>query len=189
MKKLILFAFMIGASYTLKAQDDIISRFFQSYYNDENATKISVSSKMFQLFTEIEPGDADEKEVLDAISKLKGFKAVGFDSLPDPIKYYNDAISKIQKAGFEELMSVKEKNQAVNFQIHEKSGIINELAMVVSENHRFMVLSLYGEIDLKNISKLARSLKITGMDYLKDLHPEMRKDKNKEKTKDDKKSD
>ena len=189
MKKLIVTIVFISAGFALKAQDDIISRYFQHYYNDDKATKVSVSSKMFQLFTEIEPGDADEKEILDAISKLKSFKAVGFDSVANPMKYYHDAIGKIQKAGFEELMSVQKPDQAVNFQIHEKGDQINELAMVVSEKHRFMIISLYGDIDLKNISKLARSLNITGMKYLKDYHPEHRKNHDNDQHEKDKQND
>jgi hypothetical protein len=69
--------------------------------------------------------------------------------------------------------------------ISEKDGIINELVMVVGGHKSFFVLSLYGEIDLKNISKLSKSMNVKGMEYLQQLDESdgKEKDKNKDKPK------
>jgi hypothetical protein len=68
--------------------------------------------------------------------------------------------------------------------ISEKDGIITELVMVVGGNKSFFVLSLYGEINLKNITKLSKSMNIKGMEYLKNLDDSGQDEKNKEKDKD-----
>lgn len=159
----------VGMAYSASAQNDVVTKLFNDYYNNPDFTKVSVSSKMFELFTNIEPGDENEKEVLEAISKLKGLKVIATDSAKNAGKLYADAIKKISGNGYEELMEVKDAQENMKFMIKEGNGIINELVMVVGGNKSFYVMSLYGEIDLKKISKLSKSMNIKGMERLGQL--------------------
>ncbi len=169
MKKILVVLVMVVSSTQLFAQGDVISSLFEKYYDDENFTKVSVSSKMFNLFTKIEPGDENEKEILDAISKLKGLKVLAADSVKNPKKMYDEVVKKISTNGYDELMEVKDAEENMKFMIHEKGNIINELVMVVGGKKHFVVISLYGEIDLKNISKLSKSMNVKGMEYLQNM--------------------
>lgn len=169
MKKVILTTLIAFAVNLLYAQNDVISKLFDQYYDDPNFTKVSVSSKMFELFTEIDPEDEDEKEILDAISKLKGLKILVADSVANSRKLFNDAVSKIRAQKYEELLTVKDGKEDVQFMIKEKGGIIDELVLVVGGKKNFVIMSLFGEIDLKNISKLSKSMKVTGMEYLEKI--------------------
>jgi len=178
----IVLAMFIGLA--VNAQSDVITKLFEEYYDNEDFTKVSVSSKMFELFTNIEPGDESEEEILEAISKLKGLKVIAADSIGNSKKLYGNAIKKISGNGYEELMEVKDAQEDMKFMISEKDGIINELVMVVGGNKSFFILSLYGEINLKNISKLSKSMNIKGMEYLKQLDDSDGKDKDKNKNKD-----
>jgi len=178
----IVLAMFIGLA--ANAQSDVITKLFEEYYDNEDFTKVSVSSKMFELFTNIEPGDESEEEILEAISKLKGLKVIAADSIGNSKKLYGNAIKKISGNGYEELMEVKDAQEDMKFMISEKDGIINELVMVVGGNKSFFILSLYGEINLKNISKLSKSMNIKGMEYLKQLDDSDGKDKDKNKNKD-----
>lgn len=182
MKHLILLiAVCIG--FTASAQNDVVTKLFDEYYDNEDFTKISVSSKMFELFTNIEPGDENEEEILEAISKLKGLKVIAADSVENSRTMYSDAVKKISSNGYEELLEVKDAKEDLKFMISEKDGIINELVMVAGGNKNFFILSLYGEINLKNISKLSKSMNVKGMEYLKQLDDSDGKDKNKDKDK------
>jgi hypothetical protein len=169
MKKLALVLLTVCIGFSASAQNDVVTKLFNNYYDDENFTKISVSSKMFELFTNIEPGDENEEEIIEAISKLKGLKVIAADSIGNSKKLYNDAVNKISKDGYDELMEVKDAQEDMKFMIKEKDGIIDELVMVVGGNKSFFVMSLYGEIDLKKISKLSKSMNIKGMEHLKQL--------------------
>lgn len=151
------------------AQSDVITKLFNKYYEDENFTKVSVSSKMFELFTEIEPGDKDEEAILNTISKLKGLKILAADSVGNSRKLFDDAVSKIASNGYEELMEVKDAEEDMKFMIMDTNGKISELVMVVGGKKKFVILSLYGEIDLKSISKLSTSMNIGGMEHLQQL--------------------
>ncbi len=169
MKNIIIILITACIGFSANAQNDVVTKLFNDYYDDENFTKISVSSKMFELFTHIEPGDEDEEEILEAVSKLKGLKVVAADSVGNSKELYTKAIKKISKNGYDELMEVKDAQEDMKFMIKENDGIINELVMVVGGNKSFFIMSLYGEIDLKKISKLSKSMNIKGMEHLKQL--------------------
>ncbi|MCK5105725.1 MAG: DUF4252 domain-containing protein [Cyclobacteriaceae bacterium] len=169
MKNLIIILITACIGFSANAQNDVVTKLFNDYYDDENFTKISVSSKMFELFTHIEPGDEDEEEILEAVSKLKGLKVIAADSVGNSKELYTKAVKKISGNGYEELMEVKDAEEDMKFMIREKDGIIDELVMVVGGNKSFFILSLYGEIDLKKISKLSKGMNIKGMEHLKQL--------------------
>lgn len=169
MKKLAIILLTVCIGFSASAQNDVVTKLFDDYYDDENFTKISVSSKMFELFTHIEPGDENEDEILEAVSKLKGLKVIAADSVGNSKKLYSNAVKKISGNGYDELMEVKDAEEDMKFMIKEKDGVIAELVMVVGGNKSFFIMSLYGEIDLKKISKLSKGMNIKGMEYLKQL--------------------
>ncbi|MEM7552351.1 MAG: DUF4252 domain-containing protein [Bacteroidota bacterium] len=162
---LILIAFI---SITTVAQTGV-NKLFEKYENDERFTKVNVNSRMFSLFTELEPGDENEEEFLEAISKIEGLKVLSADSIDDAEKHFKDAVASLKGKGYEELMSVKDADQDVFFYIQESKGIINELLLVAGGGHEFNLVTLYGEIDLKKISRISKSLNIKGLDKLKNL--------------------
>ena len=166
MKKGIVIIGMMFLSMAIMAQGTVITKYFNELEDNENFTKVSVSQKMFSMFTELEAGSDAEKEFLKAVSKLKGLRLILADSVADAAKMYKKAITDVDKAGYEELMSVKDAEENLKFSIIEKDGIIQELMMVAGGNKRFVMLSLYGEIDLKNISKIAQEMRIEGMERL-----------------------
>ena len=152
------------------AQDNAISKYFSNYQSDTAFTKVTVTSKMFSLFTDIEGEDEAEKEILDAIGKLKGIKVIIGDKPKNPAELYKNATSKMAKdKAFEELMSIEDGQENVKFLVRDKGGIINELLMIVGGNDEFIIMTLFGEIDLKQIAKLSKVMKMRGMDHLKVL--------------------
>jgi hypothetical protein len=151
---------------TVFGQGAVVTKYFDQLEDNEEYTKVSVSQKMFSMFTDLEAGSEAEEEFLEAVSKLKGLKVIMADSLGDASTIYKQAVTDVNKAGYEELMSVKDAEENMMFSIKEKDGIIEELIMVAGGNKRFVLLSLYGEIDLKNISKIAQEMRIEGMERL-----------------------
>ncbi len=98
---------LIAFSVVAFAQGEPFTKFYTKYADNEQFTQVTVTSKMFSLFTNIEPGDPNEKEVLDAMSKLKGLKVLAADSTKDARKYYKEAAAGFTGSAYEELMSVK----------------------------------------------------------------------------------
>ena len=53
--------------------------------------------------------------------------------------------------------------------ITEENGIISELIMVAGGKERFALVSIFGEINLKEISKLASLMRVNQLKYLENL--------------------
>jgi hypothetical protein len=168
MKKLILIVLVIFA---VQAQaQDAISKFFSKYQNDESFSNVTVSSKMFSLFTDMEVNSPEDKEVINAISKLKGLRILAKEDARNARELYKEAFTLIPAKDYEELMTVRDKDADMKFFIKDDGkGKISELLMVMGGNNDFMILSLFGEIDLKQISRLGRKMDIGGLDKLENM--------------------
>lgn len=71
---------------------------------------------------------------------------------------------------YEELMSVRDEDNDMKFFIKEISaGKIGELLMVMGGNDEFMILTLFGEIDLKQVGRMGRKMDIDGLKKLEKL--------------------
>lgn len=151
------------------AQGDAITKFFNKYATDESFTQVTVSGKMFSLFTNMEAETQEDKEVLDAISKLKGLRILAKDDTRDARALYKEAFSLIPAADYEELMSVRDDNKDMKFMIRENDGKISELLMIMGGADEFMVLSVFGDIDLKQISRIGKKMNVSGLEKLENM--------------------
>lgn len=155
---------------------DAISKFFTKYQNDESFSQVTVSSKMFSLFTQMDAENAEDKEVLEAISKLKGLRILGKQDARNARELYKEAFTLIPVKDYEELMSVRDKDKDMKFYIKEgNGGIINELLMVMGGDTEFMVLSLFGEIDLKQVSRIGKKMDVKGLENLENMDNKKKK--------------
>jgi len=176
MKKIILAITVTFISLGAMAQNAIITRYMDKYEDNEDFTKVSLNARMFSLFAELETGSEEEKDFTEAISKIKGLKVLVGEKVENAASLYKEATKEVDKSGYDELMTVKDADENMKFSIKEKGGKIEELIMVVGGNKSFVLLSLYGEIDLKKISSIAKSMDVGGLKNLSRLKDKKRKD-------------
>jgi len=191
MKKFMLGALMVALAVAAQAQAsaDLITKFFGKYQNDETFTQVTISSKMFNLFTNMEVDKPEDQEVLNAISKLKGLRVLAKEDARNARELYKEALALVPVKEFEELMSVRDKDKDMKFYIKETTpGKISELVMIAGGVDDFMVLSLFGEIDLKQVSKIGSKMDIDGLDQLKNMDKK-NTPKDNSNSKDNKKND
>jgi len=148
---------------------DAISKFFSKYQSDESFSQVTVSSKMFALFTNMDAETPEDKEVLDAISKLKGLRILAKEDARNARSLYKEAFTLIPIKEYEELMSVRDKDKDMKFLIKESGGKISELLMIMGGNEQFMVMSLFGEIDLKQVSRIGKKMNVDGLEHLEKM--------------------
>jgi hypothetical protein len=178
MKKVMLGVVMM-LSVAVQAQNDVIAKFFNKYDGDESFSKVSISGKMFSMMANIDGNTEDEKAMISAISKIKGLKILKKDDARNSRELYKEALSMVPTGQFEELMTVRDKDKDMKFFTKESGGKISELVMVLGGNEEFLVMSLFGEIDLKEMGKIGKSVNIDGLQNLDKM-----KDKVKDKKKD-----
>jgi vacuolar-type H+-ATPase subunit F/Vma7 len=150
------------------SQDDAISRFFNEYEGREDFTTIYITSRMFGLIAQI-PESENEEDVMNLIRKLKGLKILTTDEYGERDELYNEALKKLPKEGFEELMLIKEGKEEIKFLISEKDGNINEFLMLIGGDDAFFLMSMVGTMTLEDISKLSKTMDIDGFEHLDKL--------------------
>ena len=179
MKKLMMGAVMLVMSVSAQAQNEAVTKFFSKYQDNAEFTQVTVSSKMFGLFTNMDVEKPEDKEILEAISKIKGLRVIAKDDARDSRELYKEALSIVPK-DYEELMFVRDKDQDMKFLIKESGGKISELLMIAAGNDDFKMLSLFGEIDLKKVSKIGSRMNIDGLEQLRKMDKGDKGDKKKE---------
>ena len=155
-------------------QDDAISKFFPDIDSDENVTRVTISSKMFEMFMHVEPETEEERQLLETISDLRGMRIITKDNMQDGLAYYRKALKK-PSAEYEELLSVSEPEENFTFFIKEIDGDIHEVFMIFGDKESVVLMSIRGLINLRELSKLSRQMNIEGMKYLDHIDDEGKK--------------
>lgn len=174
MKKIVAVVVLVAIAGVAYSQD-AISKFFTKYQSDESFTQVNVSSKMFSLFTNMDAQTEEDKEVLNAISKLKGLRMLMKENTSDARSLYKEAYALLPLKEFEELMSVRDKDKDLKFYIKESGGKISELVMIMGGTDDFMVMSLFGEIDLKQVSRIGKRMNVQGLENLQKIGDDQKK--------------
>jgi len=177
MKTLVVGMAMMLSSIAAFSQGDAISKFFTKYQDDETFSQVTISSKMFSLLTDMEVDKPEDQEIISAISKLKGLRILAKDHARDGRTLYKEALALLPAKDYEELMSVRDEDKDMKFFIRGGAtpSKISELVMVMGGNDDFMVMSLFGDIDLKQIGKIGAKMDIDGLDHLKNLQDKEKK--------------
>jgi hypothetical protein len=169
MKRLLLALLLVIAGTPLFAQQgSTIDRFFSKYENDQSFTLISVTPKMFSMFTKLDTNSEDGQNFMKVIKKIKGLKILAKEN-SNGNGLFKEATSLLTK-DYEELMTIRDGKQDLRFLVKENAkGNIAELIMLIGSTEEFMAMSLVGDIDLAEISEIAGGMDIQGFDKLKKL--------------------
>ncbi len=164
MKKILLnvFILIVGG---VSAQNSPVDKLFDKYSGQKGYTSVYISSYMFSMFSEVE---YDDKEMDDLVNNLKSIKILAADDI-STAQFKKDIVKKLPLSDYKELMVVKEEGDNVTFLINEKNGRIGELLIITEGENDNAIICIQGNIDLKNISKLSKSVKIEGLEHLEDI--------------------
>lgn len=158
---------------------------FEKYSDNDAVTYVSIKPKMFQMLAsmDINTDDPEAKEYLEMVNSITSFKTLvtGDKAISADIIGYVKGKTKT----LEELMEVKDNGVVMKFYVKEgkDSDHVKELLMFVNgldavtkgsnvningKDRKFetVIVSLTGDIDLKQISKLTRKMNLPGGDEL-----------------------
>jgi hypothetical protein len=146
------------------AQDDAIGKFFGKYIEDERFTVVSISPKMFRLLSNVK-WDTVSPDLKQTVSKLTSLRILSTSTTP--MVFYKEALAKIDRKEYEELITVKSSKDNVHFMVKETGNTIHELLMISVGEDGFALVSFVGDIDLDKLSRLSSDMDIKGMEDLK----------------------
>lgn len=160
---------------------------FDKYEDMDGVTSGVINQKMFKMLASINV-DFDDPEaaaMMDAIKKIKSVKLLTTGDKAISAKMSADVKKYIGSSSLEELMRFKDGNQTVKFYVREGSNenYVKELLMFVTglkeltkgqditingekREIETVIVSIVGDIDLREISKITNSMNIPGGKHL-----------------------
>ena len=169
LKLMVLFAIAFPATMMAQSPADAI---FDKYSGQEGFTSVYITPHMFSLFADIET-EEDVSGFMDLVKNLKSIKILSLEDdstgKGPKVNLYSEVMKDFPENTYEELMVVKKSDQDVTFYIHKEGKKISELLMVIGGKNDNALISIQGDIDLKNISKLSKSMNIDGMENLEEI--------------------
>ncbi len=178
MKKLvIIMAFIIAPAITFGQS------LFDKYEANENVSSMVLTKKVFNMLAElkIDLDDPEAQEMLDMAGNITGLKVLSTGDEKVSSQMKADVTRYLSSASLEELMRIKDGDQTVKFYVKEgkDDNHVKELLMFVTglkdvmkgsditingEKREFetVLLSLTGDIDLRQVSKLANKMDVPG---------------------------
>jgi hypothetical protein len=159
MKKIFLSIALLSLGALIYAQNNAVEEMFNKYSEKQGFTLVSISSKMFSMFAS---NEQDKKETDDIISKLKSIRILSVEDslLNKNINFYTELTKKLDLSAYEELLVVKTGPDITKFLIKESGKIISELLVVTGGPGGNSLISIKGELNLKNISDLSKDIDI-----------------------------
>jgi hypothetical protein len=165
MKKLFLSITALSLTLMIQAQSNPIDEMFNKYSEKEGFTVVTISGKMFSMFASL---DKENKEAENVVNRLKSIRILSVeDSLLNiNLNFYNELNKKSDLSVYEDLMVVKEGPNITKFLIRQTGNIISELLVITGGPGGNSLISIKGDLNLKNISDISKSV---GIQELKSL--------------------
>jgi len=160
---------------------------FDKYEDMDEVASIIVNSKMFQMLAtiDVDLDDPEAQEYFDMVKKIDNFKVMttGDEGISANMKA--DVNKYLKNANLEELMRIKDGDQNVKFYVREgkDANHVKELLMFITglkeamkdndvtingkkREFETVLLSLTGDIDLRQVSKITQKMDIKGGEHL-----------------------
>jgi len=159
MKKVFLSFTALCLTIMLQAQTNQIDEMFNKYSEKEGFTVVTISGKMFSMFAN---QDTENKDADNVISHLKSIRILSVEDslLNKSINFYSELSKKLDLSVYEELMVVKTGPDITKFLIKQTGKIISELLIITGGPAGNSLISIKGDLNLKNISDLSKDIDI-----------------------------
>ena len=180
MKKTAIILSIILSPFLVTAQ-----AFFDKYEDMDQVVSVVINQKMFEMLGDVETNDADSESFTKMVKSLKNLSVYTTSSLKVTKSLEKDIAKYIKSSDLEELMRIKDGDSSIKFYVLEGSddNHVKEFLMFVkgltdeTKNQNSIIgkqrvvetvlLSLKGDIDLREVSKLTAKLNVPGGELLK----------------------
>lgn len=168
MKRTILFITALFTCILIRAQTGAVQQMFDKYSERNGFTVVTISSRMFSLLAEL---DADNDNADNIINNLKSIQilTVSDSLLNKGINFYLELTKKPDLKVYEELMAVKEGSNHTKFLVKYNGDRIAELLVITGGPGGNSLISIKGNLSLRNISQLSKSMNMEELEKLEDV--------------------
>src|SRR5690554_6899696 len=151
---------------------------FDSFENEKDVTSVVVTKNMFKLLSKMDlnSDDPEAQAYLNMVNSLNDIKIFTTEN-PSVAQRMDAAVNSYLSSsrGLGELMRINDDGQNIRFYSKEgkDANHVSELLMHLTGNVEgkttTVIMSITGDIDLKQISQLTRDLKVPGSEQLENI--------------------
>ncbi len=143
---------------------------FDKFEDYDKVSSVIVNQKTFQLMSDI--GEESDEEYLNLIKNINSLKVFATEDAKIATDMETAVNGYLKTANLSELMRMKDKGNNVKIYVKEgkDSKHVKELFMFVKgidgDKNQSVILTLTGDIDLNQISKLTKEMDLPGGEHL-----------------------
>ena len=153
----------------------IQSQNFEKYEDMKEVDAMVMTSKMFKMLAKVDlsENDPEAREYMKLIENLDRIQIYKSSDSKVRTQMAADVKSYLQKGSLDELMRVNDDGQNIKFYSlpGKNDNYVKELFMYLEgsdgDKPMSVIMSITGEIDLSQLSKLTSDLKVPGAEELK----------------------
>lgn len=168
MKKTILFFTALCTGILLQAQAGAVQQMFDKYSERDGFTVVTISSRMFSMLAELDSDNDNSDNIIDNLKSIQ-ILSINDSLLNKGINFYSELTKKLDLKVYEELMAVKEGSNQTKFLVRYNGERIAELLVITGGPGGNSLISIKGNLSLKNISQLSKSMDMKELEELEDV--------------------
>jgi len=161
MKKIISLAGALLIPFILMAQNPAVDKLFNKYQGKEGFTTVLINKNVFKLISD---SDNAEQEMNKTLEKITGIKIIAQEEeeVTGELNFYDELSKSMDFDKYEELVTVKEKDQDVRIMARANNNRIAELLVIVGGKENVLVW-VEGNFTFEELSELSE---IDGLEQL-----------------------
>lgn len=139
------------------AQNSAVEKLFAKYGGQDGFTTVTINGNLLKMAAEMSD-DQEGTEVLNKINTVKILAQEGGSAS----NFYDEVMSELKRDAYEELMTVNSDDEDVIFLVRKSGDRISEFLLVVGGNDENAVIYIGGDMSMKDIAKLGKSINVEG---------------------------
>ncbi|MDP5044938.1 MULTISPECIES: DUF4252 domain-containing protein [unclassified Leeuwenhoekiella] len=171
MNKLVITLMFVGLSLTAFAQKN-----FDKFEDMKDVTSMVMNQKMFKLLgqMDLDSKDPEMKSYIEMVNSLEDIKVFTTKNISAAQQMKGEFKSYLTSANLQQLMQVKDDGKNVNFYYKpgKSENFVSEFVMFLdgmSTKDDTVLIRITGDINLKEIGKIANSINFKGSEELKNV--------------------
>ena len=168
MKTIALYIFLLFVVLPGKAQNKAIDDIFSKFEGKNGVTSVNISKDLMSMVAQMDSNDVKAK---DLFAQIGAVKILAFEkATPDDKVAFENMVKALPLGDYKELMVVKDKDNNVRMLSKQNQGKISEFLLLVTGGNEPVLISITGNIDLKDLGKLSSCMKMEGFQHLAKLN-------------------
>lgn len=157
MKKICLLLLAVSLSAHLaSAQNEALNGFIEKYKHDKAFTFAYLSKDLFEVVSQTNVQDSDWKKLHNVVKNIGSLSILAADSIQNGKALYKEALALVPVEEVDELLTVHDGTDDVRIWAKEEDGLVSNLILLVGSPDEFVLVCFAGNLELNNISELAR---------------------------------